>query len=131
MSNCKKCQGSGTVIIGERDGDSFWNRCVPCECRNQLMPMIPVRADNWASLNRDAKDAKERHKEALRDMEEIYSERDEARRIAKEACAMLANNGFETNYPPMPWEVDQESEESEDDEEIPTPPMEHRWDFDH
>ena len=68
------------------------------------MPMIPVRADKWASLNRDVKDAKERHKEALKDMEEIYSERDEARRIATESCKILAENGFETNYPPMPWE---------------------------
>lgn len=32
--------------------------------------------------------------------------RDEAREIAKEACAMLADNGFETNYPPMPWDSD-------------------------
>lgn len=29
---CSRCGGSGTVIIGERDGDAFWNRCVPCEC---------------------------------------------------------------------------------------------------
>ena len=31
---CSRCGGSGTVIIGERDGDAFWNRCVPCECRS-------------------------------------------------------------------------------------------------
>ena len=108
MSNCEKCQGSGTVIIGERDGDAFWNRCAPCKCRNQTEPIIPVRADQWANLNRDAKDAKERYKEALRDMEEIYSERDDARRIAKEACEMLSVNGFQTNYPPMPWEDEKE-----------------------
>jgi len=106
VSTCKICDGSGTRIIGERDGDNAWNRCVPCECRNQPLPMIPVRVDKWASLNRDAKDAKERYKEALQDMEEVYSERDEARRIAKEACEMLSANGFETNYPPMPWDSD-------------------------
>jgi len=104
VGNCKKCNESGTVTISEKDGDGFWSRCVPCECRNQRMPMIPVRADKWASLNRDVKDAEGRYKEALKDMEEIYSERDEARRIASEACAMLAENGFETNYPPMPWD---------------------------
>ena len=30
----------------------------------------------------------------------------EARTIATEACALLAENGFETNYPPMPWDSD-------------------------
>lgn len=29
---CKSCGGSGTMIIGEREGDGVWNRCVPCEC---------------------------------------------------------------------------------------------------
>jgi len=36
----------------------------------------------------------------------LERERDEARQIAAEACAMLADNGFETNYPPMPWDSD-------------------------
>jgi hypothetical protein len=30
----------------------------------------------------------------------------DSRSIAAEACAMLADNGFETNYPPMPWDSD-------------------------
>ena len=34
----------------------------------------------------------------------IERERNEARRIAAEACAILASNGFATNYPPMPWD---------------------------
>ena len=36
----------------------------------------------------------------------VTAQRDEAREIAAEACAMLADNGFETNYPPMPWDSD-------------------------
>ena len=32
----------------------------------------------------------------------------EARRIATEACDLLAQNGFETNYPPMPWDTNAE-----------------------
>lgn len=35
---------------------------------------------------------------------DLREERDEARKIAKESCELLAENGFETNYPPMPWE---------------------------
>jgi len=71
--------------------------------------MIPVRASRWAWLNQCAKslaDLKERHKNVLEDMEEVIEERDEARGIATEACAMLADNGFETNYPPLPWDSD-------------------------
>jgi hypothetical protein len=42
MINCNKCNGSGTRIIGERDGDSFWNRCIPCDCQSDTQ--IPVRS---------------------------------------------------------------------------------------
>jgi hypothetical protein len=107
VATCKICDDSGTRIIGERDGENFWNRCVPCECQSD--PMIPVRASRWAWLNQCAKslaDLKERHKNVLEDMEEVIEERDEARGIATEACAMLADNGFETNYPPLPWDSD-------------------------
>ena len=37
-------------------------------------------------------------------MKDIECERDYAREIAKQACALLAENNFEMNYPPMPWE---------------------------
>ena len=114
-------------MIGERDGDAFWNRCVPCQCKSD--PLIPVRVSKWAWLNQCAKeleDVQKRNKNMMgnimEDIEELRNELDEARAIATEACAMLAKNGFETNYPPMPWD---------DDEEIPTPPMEDRWDYDH
>lgn len=110
-ATCSLCDGSGTRIIGERDGENFWNRCVPCECQSD--PMIPVRASQWAWLNQCARslaDLKERHKNVLEDMEELIDERDEARVIATEACAMLADNGFETNYPPMPWDDSEANE---------------------
>lgn len=32
---CSACGGSGTRIIGEREGTHWWNRCVPCECREK------------------------------------------------------------------------------------------------
>jgi hypothetical protein len=33
-ATCSLCGGSGARIIGERDDKNFWNRCVPCGCRN-------------------------------------------------------------------------------------------------
>jgi hypothetical protein len=54
---CSLCGGSGTRIIGERDGKNFWNRCVPCDCQSD--PLIPVRASQWALLNQCAKDRDE------------------------------------------------------------------------
>ena len=65
---CSVCDGSGTRIIGTRDGDKFWNRCVPCQCQSD--PLIPVRASQWAWLNQCAKDLndmKDRYKNALAD----------------------------------------------------------------
>jgi hypothetical protein len=50
---CSLCGDSGTRIIGERDGENFWNRCVPCECRSN--PIIPVKANDWAYLNKCAR----------------------------------------------------------------------------
>jgi hypothetical protein len=43
-------------------------------------------------------------KAAGRLLGDAWQDLKEAREIAKEACAILAENGFETNYPPMPWE---------------------------
>jgi hypothetical protein len=34
---CSSCGGSGTRIIGEREGGNFWNRCIPCECRAETL----------------------------------------------------------------------------------------------
>lgn len=36
--------------------------------------------------------------------DEAREQRDAARKIAKQACELLAENNFEVNYPPMPWE---------------------------
>lgn len=36
--------------------------------------------------------------------DEAREQRDAARVIAKDACVLLAENNFEVNYPPMPWE---------------------------
>jgi hypothetical protein len=52
----------------------------------------------------DLADAKARHKSALKDIESEIKSRDAARRIAKEACELLATEGYEVNYPPMPWD---------------------------
>ena len=30
-NSCRQCGGSGTVILSERDGNAFWNRCAPCQ----------------------------------------------------------------------------------------------------
>ena len=49
---------------------------------------------------------------SIEDYREVESERDEAREIAKGSCAMLAKNGFETNYPPMPWDSDSPENET-------------------
>jgi hypothetical protein len=59
--------------------------------------------DEW---RKKAVDLHARHKGALEDIEAEIAERNEAREIAAKACAMLAENGFETNYPPMPWDSD-------------------------
>jgi hypothetical protein len=75
---CSHCEDSGTRIIAEKDGENFWNRCVPCECQSD--PLIPVRASQWAHLNQCAKaleDMKSRYKNALNDMEGLIAERDE------------------------------------------------------
>ena len=37
-------------------------------------------------------------------MKDMECERDHAREIAKQACELLAENNFEVNYPPMPWD---------------------------
>ena len=54
-------------------------------------------------------------KVAAKMLGEAWEEVKEARAIAKEACEMLADNGFETNYPPMPWEEADTSLDSEND----------------
>lgn len=52
-ATCSLCGDSGTRMIGERDGQNFWNRCVPCECRAN--PIIPVKASDWVYLNKCAR----------------------------------------------------------------------------
>ena len=37
---------------------------------------------------------------------EAWEDLKEARSIAKEACKMLDGEGYQVNYPPMPWEDD-------------------------
>jgi hypothetical protein len=44
-----------------------------------------------------------KYEDAYLVIDEVMRERDEARGIAFDACLMLSSNGFETNYPPMPW----------------------------
>jgi hypothetical protein len=41
----------------------------------------------------------------LKRVKEMGGDLAESRRIAKDACAMLASEGYEVNYPPMPWEA--------------------------
>lgn len=52
-ATCSLCDGSGTRIIGERNGENFWNRCVPCECRSNRL--IAVKANDWEYLNKCAR----------------------------------------------------------------------------
>lgn len=44
---------------------------------------------------------------------EAWEDLKEARFIAKESCEMLAENGFEVNYPPMPWESPEANDQDE------------------
>lgn len=69
----------------------------------ELTRTLERERDSWRGK---AVDLHARHKNALEDIEAEIAERNEAREIAAEACAMLAENGFETNYPPMPWDSD-------------------------
>ena len=69
----------------------------------ELSRTLERERDEW---RKKAVDLHARHKNALEDIEAEIAERNEAREIAAEACAMLADNGFETNYPPMPWDSD-------------------------
>jgi hypothetical protein len=71
--------------------------------RSDLARTLERERDEW---RKKAVDLHARHKNALEDIEAEIAERNEAREIAAEACAMLADNGFETNYPPMPWDSD-------------------------
>ena len=71
---------------------------------------------DWHNLEKMEEHAKEsersnnklRHQRRilLKRVKEMGSDLAEARRIAKDACAMLASEGYEVNYPPMPWEAD-------------------------
>ena len=74
----------------------YWRMC-------DLARTLERERDSWRGK---AVDLHARHKNALEDIEAEIAERNEAREIAAEACAMLAENGFETNYPPMPWDSD-------------------------
>jgi hypothetical protein len=48
---------------------------------------------------------------------QLERDRDEARRIAKEACELLARKGYQVNFPPMPWE---DSEPNSQDQSPPS-----------
>jgi len=74
----------------------YWRMC-------DLARTLERERDEWRGK---AVDLHARYKGALEDIETEIAERNEARVIANEACAMLAENGFETNYPPMPWDSD-------------------------
>ena len=69
----------------------------------ELTRTLERERDAWRGK---AVDLHARYKGALEDIEAEIAERNEAREIAAEACGMLAENGFETNYPPMPWDSD-------------------------
>ena len=70
---------------------------------------------DWHNLEKMEEHAKEiersnnklRHQRRLllKRVKELVSDLAESRRIAKDACAMLASEGYEVNYPPMPWEA--------------------------
>ena len=52
-------------------------------------------------------------KAAARMLTDAWQDLKEAREIAKEACEMLDREGYQVNYPPMPWEDDDVSLDSE------------------
>lgn len=74
----------------------YWRMC-------DMARTLERERDEWRGK---AVDLHARHKNALEDIEAEIAERNEARKIAAEAYAMLAGNGLETNYPPMPWDSD-------------------------
>jgi hypothetical protein len=69
----------------------------------ELTRTLERERDEW---RKKAVDLNARHKGALEDIEAEITARDEARRIAKEACELLDREGYQVNYPPMPWEPD-------------------------
>lgn len=72
----------------------YWRIC-------DLARTLERERDEW---RKKAVDLHARHKNALEDIESEIAERNEARRIAKEACELLDSEGYQVNYPPMPWE---------------------------
>ena len=71
-----------------------------------LMKERDVWKHESENLSAELKKADEALEANITTFLDLREERDEAREIAKESCEMLAKNGFETNYPPMPWDSD-------------------------
>lgn len=69
----------------------------------ELARTLERERDEW---RKKAVDLHARHKGALEDIETEIAARDEARRLAKDACELLDREGYQVNYPPMPWEPD-------------------------
>ena len=78
-----------------------------------------IRRNNWRqwviiekmeehakTLERSNNKLRHQRRLLLKRVKEMGSDLAESRRIAKDACAMLASEGYEVNYPPMPWEAD-------------------------
>lgn len=74
----------------------YWRMC-------DVTRTLERERDSWRSK---AVDLHARYKGALEDIETEIADRNEARRIAKEACELLDREGYQVNYPPMPWEPD-------------------------
>jgi hypothetical protein len=74
----------------------YWRMC-------DVARTLERERDSWRSK---AVDLHARYKGALEDIETEIADRNEARRIAKEACELLDREGYQVNYPPMPWEPD-------------------------
>jgi hypothetical protein len=70
---------------------------------SDLARTLERERDEW---RKKAVDLHARYKGALEDIEAEIAARDEARRLAKEACELLDREGYQVNYPPMPWEPD-------------------------
>jgi hypothetical protein len=91
---CSSCGGSGTRIIGEREGKNFWNRCIPCECRSETLVAKYRRA--LADAIRRPMGIIPDSADGLVDMDDLRSA--ELRRPKEPTLEMCCSNGWANKF---------------------------------
>lgn len=83
--------------------------------------IIEKMEDHAKEIERSNNKLRHQRRLLLKRVKEMGSDLAESRQIAKDASAMLASEGYEVNYPPMPWEANS-SENGDVDTRRPEPP---------